>query len=282
MLPELPDPVIIRPIDGSNGCEEKAMATITFGTQIPNMRLVDLLSVEHGDFAYMSQPGSTRATVINGDGNAINYLSLQEGAGQFGFELATLRLGGLIDPYLRWSALSSDEFRMIDDLVAFHEGGEASIAFIMDGNDTLTGSDVANYMEGYDGNDTFDGGGNDTLWGGLGKDGLTGGGGKDVFDFNDIAESTKKAAGRDIILDFSRKQKDRIDLQDIDANTKKNGDQGFKFIGDDDFHKKIGELMFDKKGGDTFVYGDVDGDGKADFAIQLDGSINLKAGDFLL
>ena len=259
------------------------MATITFGTQIPNLRLVDLLSVDHGDFDYTSQSGLSRATVTNGDGNTINYFSFQEGAGQFGFELVALRLGGLADPYIRWGALSSDEFRVIDDLVAFHEGGEASIAFIMDGNDILNGSNVANYMEGYDGNDTFDGGGGkDTLWGGLGKDSLTGGGGKDVFDFNLIAESTKKVAGRDIILDFSRKQKDRIDLHDIDANTKKNGDQAFKFIGDDDFHKKAGELMFDRKGGDTFVYGDVNGDGKADFAIQLDGSMNLKAGDFQL
>ena len=259
------------------------MATITFGTQIPNMRLVDLLSVDHGDFTYMSQPGLSRATVTNDDGNTINYFSFREEAGQFGFELATLRLGSLVDPYLRWTTLSSDEFRMIDDLVAFHEGGEASIAFIMDGNDILTGSKVANHMEGYDGNDTFDGrGGKDTLWGGLGKDRLTGGGGKDVFDFNHIAESTKKAAGRDIILDFSRKQKDKIDLDDIDANEKKNGNQDFKFIGDEHFHKKPGELMFDKKGGDTFVYGDVDGDGKADFAIQLDGAINLKAGDFML
>jgi hypothetical protein len=35
-------------------------------------------------------------------------------------------------------------------------------------------------------------------------------------------------------------------------------------------------------GGNTFIEGDTDGDGVADFVIRLNGLINLVAGDFVL
>ena len=34
--------------------------------------------------------------------------------------------------------------------------------------------------------------------------------------------------------------------------------------------------------GNTFVQGDIDGDGVADFVIQVDGTVNLVGGDFIL
>ncbi len=106
---------------------------------------------------------------------------------------------------------------------------------------------------------------------------LKGNGGADLFVFR-----TAKAAADDTILDFSQSQKDRIALGAMDASTKASGDQDFKFIGSASFHKKAGELRFEKKGGDTLIQGDVNGDGKADFSIVIDASINLKTSDFIL
>ncbi len=86
----------------------------------------------------------------------------------------------------------------------------------------------------------------------------------------------------DTIYDFSCKEGDRIDLKAIDTNTKAGGDQAFKFIGTEKFHGKAGELRFVKDDGDTFVYGDVNGNGKADFAIALDRLLTLTKSDFIL
>lgn len=37
-----------------------------------------------------------------------------------------------------------------------------------------------------------------------------------------------------------------------------------------------------KTGGDTYIQGDVNGDGKADFMIGVDASINFTKADFIL
>jgi 6-phosphogluconolactonase (cycloisomerase 2 family) len=134
---------------------------------------------------------------------------------------------------------------------------------------------------GLAGNDTIDGlGGGDILTGGLNKDSLTGGGGGDFFNYDLIAESTK-GANRDVIEDFSRGQGDRIDLSGIDAKTG-GGNQAFKFIGVQGFHDQKGELHFVKKAGFVLVEGDVNGDGRADFQIQVEDVARLVAADFVL
>jgi len=160
------------------------------------------------------------------------------------------------------------------------------------GNDTLKGDAGNDKLYGGAGNDTLHGGsgndtlrgdaGNDKLYGGAGRDTLHGGSGKDTFIFKSVKDSTVGASGRDTIKDFSHEAGDRIDLKAIDASTKKAGNQAFKFIEDDAFHKKAGELRYEKKGGKTFVEGDVDGDGKADFSILFDGKIDFVKGDFIL
>ncbi|MDF3607130.1 hypothetical protein PE067_13900 [Paracoccus sp. DMF-8] len=169
------------------------------------------------------------------------------------------------------------------------------------GNDALNGGIGTDRMAGGAGNDTLSGGaGNDTLFGGagadrilggagddriiggLGADNLFGGTGRDVFVFNDITESRAVAGGRDTIFDFSIAEGDRIDLRGIDANTGLAGDQAFAFVGTTAFSGTAGELRYQIANGDTFVYGDVNGDGRADFAIMLDDLLALTRAQFLL
>lgn len=150
-------------------------------------------------------------------------------------------------------------------------------------NDRLTGDTLNNSLFGASGDDVLSGGeGADTICGGKGKDSLRGGAGADVFLFESARDSSSSFAGKDTILDFSRADRDRVDLSGLDANIKRAGDQAFAFIGRESFSKRGGELRFDIKDTTTSVYGDVDGDGKADFGISFDDQITLKSIDFIL
>ncbi len=165
----------------------------------------------------------------------------------------------------------------------FHGGTGDDILKGNAGNDKLWGEVGNDDLQGGAGNDALSGGGNnDKLYGGAGADKLYGGSGADTFIFKATSDSTVSASGRDTIYDFSRSQHDRIDLGAIDANTKASGNQAFSFIGKNAFHKVAGELKYEQKNGDTFISGDVNGDGKADFMIVLDTLVALKAGDFIL
>ncbi|WP_428428502.1 M10 family metallopeptidase C-terminal domain-containing protein [Pararhizobium sp.] len=149
--------------------------------------------------------------------------------------------------------------------------------------DSLYGDAKANTLSGSAGNDLLSGAaGNDLLVGGIGADDLYGGGGADRFIFSATNESTLAATGRDSIFDFLASQGDRIDLSRIDANTKIAGDQAFSFINSSAFSGKAGELRYASSASDTYIYGDVNGDGKADFAIHLDDQIAMQKGYFLL
>lgn len=146
------------------------------------------------------------------------------------------------------------------------------------GNDVLKGGAGADVLLGGAGADTLHGGaGADRLEGGAGADRLTGGAGADVFVF-----ATAAAAKGDLITDFRIKQGDMIDLAAIDARTNVKGNQAFRLIGDDAFSKSSGELRVWKADGQTFVAGDVNGDGKADFTLTLTGALSLTEAHFLL
>ncbi len=151
-----------------------------------------------------------------------------------------------------------------------------------DGSDKLYGDAGDDWLIGINGNDRLSGGsGNDMLNGGMGSDTLTGGSGADLFLFVVPEESTVGKTGRDTIADFSRSQHDRIQLDVFDADVKKTGDQDFKFVGTSAF-TAAGQIRYEKSGGDTYVYGNIDSDKTAEFAFVLDLSISLKASDFIL
>ncbi len=129
------------------------------------------------------------------------------------------------------------------------------------GNDTLSGADGNDALRGNAGADTLLGGaGNDYLDGGAGADILDGGLGADRFVFRSAAE----AAG-DAITGFSAKEGDIIDLRAIDADALQAGDQGFSWIDGAIFGGIAGQLRF--AGG--LLEGDLNGDGTADFGIDL-------------
>lgn len=150
------------------------------------------------------------------------------------------------------------------------------------GNDTLRGEAQTDNLYGEDGADVLLGGdGYDGLYGGTGRDVMQGGARNDNFWFldGDFAGLTSTTADR--IQDFEAGI-DHIRLNFVDANTVLSGDQGFAFIGSAAFANIAGQLRYTQESGVTLVQGDTNGDGVADFAIALTGTINLTAGDFVL
>jgi hypothetical protein len=153
--------------------------------------------------------------------------------------------------------------------------------FVGDGEaNKLKGGIGADYLKGNGGKDTLVGqDGDDILLGGRGADKLTGGKGADSFLFKTgDSGATKKLA--DVVRDFAKA--DTLDLSRWDADATKKGDQAFDFIGRGKFGGEAGELRFVRDEAKTWIEGDTDGDGKADFLIRLDGSIGLKEAFFEL
>ncbi|WP_456827820.1 hypothetical protein [Bradyrhizobium sp. USDA 4518] len=140
------------------------------------------------------------------------------------------------------------------------------------GWNSLVGSTAWNVLTGNSGNNTLSGGlGNDTLIGKLGKDTLTGGGGLDKMVFETLADSGVAFSTRDVINTFAHG--DKIDVSAIDANSTVAGNQPFTFV--DHFSHAAGQLQWDLTGISTtgvkgyLVQGDVNGDGAADFSLQI-------------
>ena len=142
------------------------------------------------------------------------------------------------------------------------------------GADYLIGSDGRDLMDGGSGNDTLDGGnGNDVLNGGGGVDTLIGGPGADLFAF-------RETGGTTTVSDFVHGV-DVIDFTSMDANSGIAGDQTFTFIGSAAFSNVAGQLRAYTDTSVNYVTGDVDGNGTADFLINL-GSAQVTGTDIWL
>ena len=149
------------------------------------------------------------------------------------------------------------------------------------GNDELFGSggnDSINALGGNDavygagGIDTLEGGsGNDLLVGGLGRDTLKGGTGADVFRLESFEDSTA-GASRDAILDF-QSGSDKLDFSAIGGSWTFIGALAFTGIGE--------QVRYTRGFGSTFIEADFNGDLVADIQIELAGSHNLVASDFM-
>ncbi|HZH11207.1 MAG TPA: heparin lyase I family protein [Microvirga sp.] len=142
------------------------------------------------------------------------------------------------------------------------------------GNDTLSGGSGDDVLHGLEGNDRLYGDdGNDRLVTGMNQNTLTGGNGADVFDFNALDQ---KPGVSSWIKDFQH-HVDRIDLADIDANTKVSGNQAFTFIGKNAFSGHAGELRFSS----GVLSADVNGDKVVDFHVRVSNAV-VSASDLVL
>jgi Ca2+-binding RTX toxin-like protein len=158
------------------------------------------------------------------------------------------------------------------------------------GNDDLFGNDGNDSLIGGSGKDDLRGGdGNDTLIGGSGVDRLDGGNGKDTIVYLSIKDTGVGIGLRDIIEAArreweSRENRDKIDLSAIDADTTRAGNQKFEWIGDREFsenNKSAGELRYfydsDPRVAGTVIQGDVNGDRKSDFEIEISSNMGITA-----
>ena len=131
------------------------------------------------------------------------------------------------------------------------------------GADLLIGGTGRDFLSGGSGRDRLEGGpGNDTLSGGSGADLLTGGAGADVFLFTAPADSQPGA--RDRITDFDP-ARDRLDLTALDLT----------WIGSAAFTGLRGELRIAPRTGGLELSADIDGSGRAGFAVLLAGLSDL-------
>lgn len=227
-----------------------------FGNSLDNYLLGN-----NGAINYL-QGGPGNDTMVGGDGNDTYYVeSTGDGVVETNADRST---GG------RDTVVSSITYALglnVEDLLL---SGAASINASGNALDNyIVGNDAANQLSGFDGADW--------LIGGLGRDTLVGGAGADRFDFNAVAESAV-GANRDVINDFSAAQGDKIDLSGIDANTLVASDQAFSYIGAAAFTSVAGQLRFSA----GILAGDVDGNGVADFELQLVGASSLVAADLHL
>ncbi len=152
-------------------------------------------------------------------------------------------------------------------------------------DDTLTGNRSNNQLNGNAGADTliggigndrlFGGGGGDLINGGVGKDTLSGGGGRDTFVFA-LGDSGGSAV--DTITDFSKTDKDKIDLSAVAEEF----GGGLSFIASGAFTGTAGEVRYRIADGDTRILIDIDGDRAADLTIRCTGEIAFVQNDFIL
>jgi len=220
------------------------------------------------------------------EGGAVSFSLTDDAGGRFEVIGNELRVKAALD----YETATTHEILV---RVSDANGNTSTKSFVVDVTDvleaTIAGDGGKNSLKGGKGSDVLDGGagrdkldggkGDDILVGGAGKDVLKGGKGADVFVFQFASDSTVKGKGRDTILDFKRKDGDKIDLSAIDPL---NDSGAFDYIGKAKFSGEAGELRWQKKSGSTLVTADIDGDGKADFAIALAKAMSLKEADFIL
>jgi subtilisin-like proprotein convertase family protein len=156
---------------------------------------------------------------------------LADAAGSDTLDLAAVTTNTLLD--MRAGAIST----VAGKALQIAAGTQIENAWLGDGNDVVTGNDVANIIHG--------GRGNDTIIGGLGADTLYGGAGKDLFVYRSLAEKG------DVIKDFTIGD-DILDLRQLMTSI------GYR--GADPVADKL--LAFAKDGADaTDVMIDLDGNG---------------------
>jgi Ca2+-binding RTX toxin-like protein len=257
--------------------------TYTLGANLENLTLTGAAAINGvGNSLDNIITGNTANNILSGgDGNDV----LNGGAG------ADNLIGGL-----------GNDIYVVDnigDVVSEAAGAgtdtvRSSITYTLGANLenlTLTGAATINGI-GNDLNNIIQGNAaNNTLTGGLGSDTLTGGNGNDTFVYSSIADSAFGLFNQDTITGFQLGGifgTDRIDLSAIDANLSAAGNQFFTFIGliggiiGNPVFSNVGQLGYQVSGGNLFLYGNVDANPNADFALQLSGLASITAANITL
>jgi hypothetical protein len=197
-----------------------------------------------------------------------------------------------VDGYPTGGTVTSYHLKSYSGTVGSITGGKMSAAALATAARTGTRTDdLAIYkaalsghdtIKGYEGDDKLEGfAGNDKITGGSGKDKLYGGSGADTFIYNSDYDAAWQNGG-DVIFDFSKGQRDKIDLRRVDADIYSEGNQAFTFIGNQQFSGKAGELRYENVSGGIKISGDNYGDGEAEFYIVLKGVSSISANYFML
>ena len=175
---------------------------------------------------------------------------------------------------------------LADNLEALQLQGSANInGSGNSGANNLQGNAGANSLDGGSGVDTINGNdGDDFIIGGLGNDLLRGGTGADTFVVRQESIATP-VLETDQIYDFDAQ--DRIDLSAIDANTRLDGNQAFRLVSaftkpDAAHDADVGQMTLTFAGGITTLRLDVNGDGKVDYQLKINGDVTGYVGDWLL
>jgi Ca2+-binding RTX toxin-like protein len=144
-------------------------------------------------------------------------------------------------------------------------------------NDYINGGGGNDRLYGYAGNDEIHGGpGRDRINGGANTDSLWGGKGPDNFVFD-------APGAADRLMDFDGGDGDTIDLQYLDANVNRAGQQDFIYMGNQNFTGRAGELIWWVYDNDTtWVLMDRNGDAQADTGLLLNRAHYFSANDFLI
>lgn len=118
--------------------------------------------------------------------------------------------------------------------------------------------------------------GDDVLGGGRGRDTLTGGSGADHFWF-----WHEGGAVGDVVTDFSREERDRLDMGRIDADGHAPGRQDLFFAGTNPTSHAVW-YQRQEDGSGVMCYGDIDGNvGTMEIFFLIEGNSYLEAADFL-
>jgi Ca2+-binding RTX toxin-like protein len=281
----------------------RSSVTFTLGTNVENLILTGSANINgNGNAIANSLTGNSGANLLNGgagadtmrggDGNDTYYV---DNAGDKAIESSalggvdtvrssvTFTLGANVENLVLTAGAADGTGNVLANRITGNETGNALRG--LDGNDILTGNGGDDSLYGGTGNDQLNGGaGADWLEGGIGQDQLTGGTGLDTFMFRDGDFAGLTSGTADRIHDFSHSDGDKIRLVAIDANSANGSgtNEAFSFIGTSAFHNVAGELRYEQISGNTFVYGDTNGDGTADFMIRVDGIQAFVASDFTL
>ncbi|HEV2865371.1 MAG TPA: calcium-binding protein [Allosphingosinicella sp.] len=174
------------------------------------------------------------------------------------------------------------------------EGGAGNDGLVGNaGNDVLLGQDGNDSINAWDGADTINGGtGNDRIDGGAGRDDITGGSGADRFTFAHLWDSTAKAyddpvlgnangyaVGVDVIRDFSTAEHDTIDIRYVAMGPSGSPALHASTTGASDGANSFWVEYDATASGHAFLHADKDGDGSADFTVEIFGTFTtLTAG----